>query len=149
MTPVGLLLIIVCAVVIVLAVLSDKKASAKFDEDFKANHPVKTSHGNMSITDNGKLVFFLPSGTLKGYKVWNLDEVGYISTSSTARSKFSICDKNMQVMAGEYQTPSKKPVKEKAYKSFEVGVGASTQEYVDFLKNEAGIQHIVDGKLAE
>ncbi|MCQ2534888.1 MAG: hypothetical protein MJ172_10025 [Clostridia bacterium] len=148
MTFTGLVLIVVCIGVIALAVMSDKKASSKFEQDFKANYPVKVSLGNMSITENGKLVYYLPSGTLKGYKVWDLSEVGYISTSS-GKSCFSICDKNMQVMAGDYMTPSKKNVKEKKYKTFNVGVGASTNDLVDFLRSEAGIQHMVDGRLAE
>lgn len=138
MTPAGLLLIIGFCIIVIIAVIFDKSASKKFEANFKSENPVKANLKDMSITENGKLVFYLPSGTLVGYKVWNLNEIGYISTN---RSKFSILDKNMNVMAGEYMTPSKKPVKEKAYKTFEVGVGNNVQEYVDFLKEQIGIQH--------
>lgn len=139
MTPAGLLLIIAFCIIITIAVIFDNSVSKKFDAKFKEENPTKANHKNMSITENGKLVFYLPSGKLAGYKVWNLDEVGYISIS---KSKFSICDKNKSVLAGEYMTPSKKPVKEKAYKSFEVGVGNNVQEYVDFLKEQIAIEHI-------
>ena len=138
MTPAGLLLIIGFCIIVIIAVIFDKSASKKFEANFKSENPVKANLKDMSITENGKLVFYLPSGTLVGYKVWNLNEIGYISTNG---SKFSILDKNMNVMAGEYMTPSKKPVKEKAYKTFEVGVGNNVQEYVDFLKEQIGIQH--------
>ena len=145
MTPAGLLLIIGFCIIVIIAVIFDKSASKKFEANFKSENPVKANLKDMSITENGKLVFYLPSGTLVGYKVWNLNEIGYISTN---RSKFSILDKNMNVMAGEYMTPSKKPVKEKAYKTFEVGVGNNVQEYVDFLKEQIGIQHTENEQFA-
>ena len=145
MTPAGLLLIIGFCIIVIIAVIFDKSASKKFEANFKSENPVKANLKDMSITENGKLVFYLPSGTLVGYKVWNLNEIGYISTNG---SKFSILDKNMNVMAGEYMTPSKKPVKEKAYKTFEVGVGNNVQEYVDFLKEQIGIQHTENEQFA-
>jgi len=63
MTPVGAVLIIGFVVILILAVMADKK----------------------------------------GYKKWNLNDIGYISSYvSTYKKQFSICDRNMQAMKGEF-----------------------------------------------
>ena len=90
LSPAGLLLIIGFCIIVIIAVIFDNSVSKKFDAKFKEENPIKANHKNMSITENGKLVFYLPSGKLAGYKVWNLDEVGYISISKTRFRQISL-----------------------------------------------------------
>ncbi len=151
MTPAGAALIIGFVVILILAVMADKKGNKKFDSMMEEQYPVKDSCGNMFVTEKGELLYYLPSGTLKGYKKWNLSDIGYISSHiSTYKKQFSICDRNMQAMKGEYLTPSKKPLKEKAYETFDIELGKNIQEYVDFLKKHAEhIQYAAGGKVVE
>ncbi len=51
--------------------------------------------------------------------------------------QFSVCDREGKAMKGEYLTPSKKPLKEKAYVSFPVRLGQSQEEIAEFIKKNA------------
>lgn len=148
MTPMGLVIIILFAVLLIVAILVDKNSNKKFEDDIKAQYPVKDAYGKMYVTEKGELLLYLPSGSLKGYKKWNLSEIGYLSA---CRKDFSVCDHNMQAMAGEYLTPSRKKIlKERAYISFSVEIGKDTKDYVKFLQKYAShIQYAYLGKVVE
>lgn len=147
MTPTGIVLIVGFAVILVICIFIDKNASKRFSNEIKEKYPVKDSFGIAYVTEKGELLYYCPSGTLSGYKKWNLQDIGYISTY---RGSFSLLDRDKKTMRGEYLSPSKKKLlKEKAYATFSVGPDM-VNEYVEFIKKHGPhIQHISGGKVME
>ena len=135
----GLILVAVFAVIIVLCVMADKNANKKFMAKYEAEHQVKDSLGDFTITTNDELIYNLPSGTLAGFKMWRLSDIGSIVFSRIKGTglQFSVCDHDGKAMKGEYLTPSKKPLKEKAYASFPVKLGQSKEEIAEFITRNA------------
>ncbi|MBR5937916.1 MAG: hypothetical protein IKZ90_06600 [Clostridiales bacterium] len=124
---------------------ADKKASKKIDDQFAAEHHVKDSYGMYMITEEGEFAFPLKSGTLSGYKIWNLADVAFVATY---KNTFSLLDVGQKAMKGDYLTPSKKPLKEKGYKTFTVPVGQSVDEVADLItRNAANVQRMQGGKI--
>ncbi len=147
MTPVGIVLIVGFIIILVVCIIIDKKGNEKFIEEIDKKYPIKEMLGISYVTEKGEFLFALPSGTLSGFKKWDLRDVGYVSTY---RGSFSLLDRNKKTMRGEYLTPSKKKfLKEKAYAKFDVGID-SINEYVAFIQKYAShVQHISNGKLME
>lgn len=87
------------------------------------------------------------SGTLPGYKKWNLSDIAYVATY---KGEFSFLDKNGKTMRGEYLTPSKKTLlKEKAYASFSIGID-QINDFVAFVKKHGPhIEHSVGGEVIQ
>lgn len=147
MTPTGIALIVGFVVILIICIFIDKNTNKRFSNEIKEKYPIKDSLGSIYVTEKGELLYYCPSGTIKGYKKWNLEEVGYISTY---RGEFSLLDHNRKAMRGEYLTPSKKKLlKEAAYRTLPVGVG-KVDMYVEFIKKYGThIQHISAGKIQE
>lgn len=134
MTPTGMVLVGVFLVIWAIALYADKNASKKFLNQINEQYRAKNSFENIFVTNNGELLYYLPSGTLGGYKKWNLSDIAYVGSQ---KGSFTIYDANKKGMRGEYLTPSKKKaLKEKAYVSFDVGSN-KVQQYVDFIKDQA------------
>lgn len=152
MTLVGYVIIAAFCIILFLAIKSDKNANKKFDEEFEKNYQVNDMYGDMFITGKGELLYKLSSGTMTGYKKWNMSEIGYIGTGiGKHRKEFSLYDHNMNVMPGEYLTASKKKrLKEYGYKQFDIGVGKDIDGYVDFvIKHASHVQRIAQGEVVE
>lgn len=146
MSPAGIILIVGFVVVFVVCLYVDKNASKKFEHEISEKYQAQDSFENIFVTAKGELLYYLPSGTLVGYKKWNLQDIAYVSTY---RGRFSILDSNKKEMRGEYLTPSKKNLKEKVYVSFTVGPDKAEQ-YVDFIKKHGShIQHLSAGEVKE
>ena len=146
MSPVGILLVVGFVIIFIICLYVDKKTSKKFSSEISQKYQAQDSFENIFITANGDLLYYLPSGTLVGYKKWNIKDIAYVSTY---RGSFSILDSNKKEMRGEYLTPSKKNVKEKLYVSFTVGPDKANQ-YVEFIKKHGShIQHLSAGKVIE
>lgn len=145
MTPVGAALIIGFIIILIVCIIIDKKGNEKFVKEMNEKYPVKEMMGIAYVTEKGEFLFALPSGTLSGFKKWDLKDVGYVST---CRGSFSILDRNKKTMRGEYLTPSKKIfLKEKAYATFDVGID-TVNEYVAFIQKHAShVQHISKGQI--
>ena len=101
------------ALIVVLCVIADKKSNKKFSEKFLAEHKFKDSYNNkIFVTEQNELVLYCPSGTLAGYKVWNLEDIAYIGTVNSLKTgkSFSFFDEQKKALKGDYKTPSKKPL---------------------------------------
>ena len=143
----GILLIGVFVVIVVLAVIADKNTNKKFLAKYEEEHPAKESFGDFRISEKDELLYTLGSGTLAGFKMWKISEIGSIAIVDlkAAGKQFSVLDLDGNVTKGEYLTPSKKPLKEKAYKSFSLGCDAD--EMIAFIRKYApGIKFTVNQK---
>ena len=130
---------------IVLLVLADKRANKKFAEKIAAEHHTKDSYGKYIITNEGEFMFSLPSGSLSGYKLWKLADIGAIAIH---KDEFTIMDRAQKASKGEYLSPSKKPLKEKGYKTFNVSGGQNVEDVADLIiRNAEHVQRIVNGKV--
>lgn len=147
MTPVGIALVVGFVVILVVGLVVDRNNAKKFTKEIEEKYPPKDIFGNAWVTEKGELLYYLPTGTLSGYKKWNLQEIGYIATY---RGSFSLVDRNKEAMLGEYLTPSKKKfLKEKRYGTFSVGYD-TVKEYIAFVKKHAPhVQHMVGGKVVD
>ena len=145
MQPLGVIIIVGFVLLLVICIFIDKNTSKKFSNEIKEKYPVKDLFENAYVTDKGELLYHCPSGTLNGYKKWNLKDISYISTY---RGSFSVLDHNKKAMRGEYLTPSrKKLLKEKAYATFTV-CPDKVYEYVEFIKKHGThIQHLSGGEI--
>ncbi|MCH5270349.1 MAG: hypothetical protein J1E83_06320 [Lachnospiraceae bacterium] len=147
MPPVGIALILGFVVILIVCVMVDKKGNEKFKNQMEKQYPVKEAYGRAYITEKGELLYRLESGTVLGYKKWNIGDIAYIATY---KGEFSFLDKDRNAMRGEYLTPSKKKfLKEMGYASFNVGVG-EVKDYVNFVKKHGPhIEHSVGGKVVQ
>ncbi|MBR5973601.1 MAG: hypothetical protein IK020_00290 [Clostridiales bacterium] len=125
---------VVFIVFIVLLVMADKRANKKFAEKIAAEHHKKDQFDKYIITEEGEFMFSLPSGSLEGYKLWKLSDIGAIAIH---KNQFTIMDRAQKASKGEYLSPSKKPLKEKSYKTFTVPVGKSVEDVADLIIRNA------------
>ena len=147
MPPVGIALIVGFIVILIVCIMIDKKGNEKFKKQLEEQYPVKEAFDRAYVTEKGELLYRLESGTVLGYKKWNIRDIAYIATY---RGEFSFLDKDGKAMLGEYLTPSKKKfLKEKAYASFNVGV-SNLKDFVAFVKKHGPhIEHSVGGKVVQ
>lgn len=156
MSPVGIILVVGFVAVFVVCLYVDKNASKKFENEIREKYQALDSFENISVTAKGELLYYLPSGTLVGYKKWNLQDIAYVKLSCGKVSGvrvyyFSLADADEKILSGEYLTPSKKKLlKEKAYSSFMVGSQDKANQYVDFIKKHGShIQYLSAGEVKE
>ena len=153
MSPVGIALIVGFIIILVVCVMIDKNGNKNFKKQMEEQYPVKEAFDRAFVTEKGELLYRLESGTLLGYKKWNIRDIACIATarvhipSSGHREQFSFLDKDRNVMRGEYLTPSKKKaLKEKGYASFDMETGRMN-DFVAFVKKHGPhINHSVNGK---
>ena len=141
----GIIVVVAFVAFVVFLVSLDKKANKKFQAKFESEHHVKEVYGDCFISEEGEFVVNLPSGSLAGYKVWKLSDIAYVATY---KNSFSILDADQKAMKGDYLTPSKKPLKEKAYKEFSIKSGQSVDAVADLIMKYAGhVQRVQGGKV--
>ena len=147
MSPVGIALIVGFIVILIVCIMIDKKGNEKFKKQMGEQYPVKEAFGRAYVTEKGELLYRLESGTVLGYKKWNISDIAYIATY---RAEFSFLDKDGNTMRGEYLTPSKKKfLKEKAYVSFNIELD-NVKDFVAFVKKHGPhIEHSVGGKVVQ
>lgn len=142
---IGIIVVVAFVAFVVFLVSLDKKASKKFQAKFESEHHVKEAYGDCFISQEGEFILNLPSGSLAGYKVWKLSEISYVATY---RNTFSLLDADQKALKGEYHSPSKKPLKEKAYKEFTMKIGQSVDEVADLIIRNAGyVKRMQGGKV--
>ncbi len=143
MPPAGIALVVGFFVILAVCLYWDKSTSKRFQKKISQEYQAQESFGDFFVTANGELLCYLPSGTLAGYKKWNLSDIACICTDG---GSFVLMDSNQKPMPGEYLTPSKKPVLEKAAVNFAVG-SKNIGQFVDFIqKYGPHIQHTISGK---
>lgn len=134
------------ALIVVLCVRADRGANRKFSEKFLAEHKFKDSLNNrIFVTDNNELVLHCPSGSLTGYKVWDLEDIAYIGTVNSLKMgrSFSFFNDQKKALKGDYKTPSKKPLLQYAMTSFPASSESELKEIVSFvMKHNSNIQMI-------
>lgn len=147
MSPIGIALIVGFIIILVFCIMIDKKGNEKFRIMIEETYPLVESFGSFYVTNNGEVLHELVSGTVLGYKKWNISDIAYIAAH---RGQFSFLDKDKKAMRGEYLTPSKKKfLKEKAYTSFNLEM-SQVNDFVAFMKKYgAHIQHMESGKVVE
>ena len=125
----GAALVVGFVLIIVLAVMSDKKANRKFKEMIDNDYKIKDKEGNISLTQNNEIMIYCGSGTLAGYKVWPIEDISYVGISTIPASRLCFCfmDENKKAMNGKYLTPSKKPLMQYKQSTFP----ASNREELD------------------
>ena len=82
---------------IVLLVMADKKANKKFAAKIAAEHHMKDQYGKFIVTEEGEFMFSLPSGSLEGYKLWKLSDIGAIAVHN---NQFTIMDPSQKASKG-------------------------------------------------
>lgn len=143
MTPTGIAIIVGFALILAACVWADRNKNKKVAADIAAQYPAVDSFQNAFVTAKGELLYCLPSGSAKGYKLWDLSQVRYITTY---RGSFSLLDENQKAMPGDYLPHSKKPLKEKAYATFSVGPD-TVKGYVAFVQKHAPhVQYLPAGE---
>ncbi|MCH5270343.1 MAG: hypothetical protein J1E83_06290 [Lachnospiraceae bacterium] len=147
MSPVGIALIVGFIVILIVCIMIDKKGNEKFKNQMEKQYPVKEAFERAYVTEKGELLYRLESGTVLGYKKWNISDIARIATY---RGQFSFLDRDGNTMRGEYLTPSKKTfLKEMGYASFNVGVD-KVKDYAAFVKKHGPhIEHSVGGKVVQ
>lgn len=144
--PAGIAIIVGFVVILIICIMADKKGNAKFKKKIEEQYPAKETLDRAYVTEKGELLFRWESGTVLGYKKWNLNDIASIATY---RGEFGFLDKDGKAMCGEYLTPSKKPVLEIKQVNFQIGI-SSVDNLVAFVKKHGPhIQHTVGGKVVE
>ena len=139
--PEAIIIIIVFVVILVIAFLYDQKANVKYKKMIEEQYPMKAALGDLIVTEKGELLYRLPSGTVLGYKKWNLSDIGYIGFSSVKirtgavsvrMREFCFRDRDGKILRGEYLTRSKKPLLQKSQFNFDFNGDAD--QLVAFLQ---------------
>lgn len=150
---VGIGLVIAFVVIIILCVIADSNANKKFSKKISENYKPKEKCGKrLFITENNEVLYELGSGSLAGFKKWNLEDIAYVGISATNRRMLSFCfmDENKKAMKGEYLTPSKKPLKERGISAFTPEYFEQLEEIYQFIKKyKPGVQKCADGTISD
>ena len=152
----GPALVIGFIVIIVLAVIADKTANKRFDKKIESKYKIKEQLGGMMVTENKELLMYLGSGTLHGYKLWNIEEIVYlgmntIKTQATFSGvTFCFMDERKKAMKGTYLTPSHKPLLQKGQTTFNADDEEVLYSIYDMLKKyNSNIQIIKNGDVID
>ena len=156
MSPIGIAIIVGFIVILIFCLLFDKKGNEKYKIQIEEQYPVKESLGRVYVTEKGELLYRLESGTVLGYKKWNLSDIAYIATASmrmpsggARMEQFAFLDKDGNTMCGEYLTRSKKPVRERKQVNFMVENNNVAQLVTFVKKHGPHIEHSVGGKVVQ
>ena len=148
----GIALVVGFVVIIVLCVIADKNAGKKFMKKIQDTYQIKDKQGNLIITTNNEILLSLGSGSLPGYKKWNLEDIAYFGMSTLQRTNcgFSFLDENRKAMKGEYLTPSKKPLVQKGMAAFPARSPEALEEMYAFVKkHKPDLQKCRNGEISE
>lgn len=121
----------------------DRRASKKFKKEISEKYPAQDSCNSMFVTAGGELLYYWPTGSVAGYKKWNLNDIACVAVY---KDSFGVYDANMKALCGEYLSPSKKHVTDRAV-NFPVG-GSKAREYAAFIRQHGPhIQYQLNGKI--
>lgn len=132
---IGIALVVGFIVIIILAVMADKKANEKFKKKIESTYQIKDRLKGIVITSDNSVLLYYPSGSLHGYKKWNLEDIAYVgfATVPANNKTFSFLGDDKKAMKGEYLTPSKKPLMQKTMAAFPLN-GMSPDEIFGIIK---------------
>lgn len=125
----GIILIVALFAFLALCFCIDRRAGKRFLTEIKEQYPAKDSFKDMFVTERGELLYYWPTGSLPGYKKWELADIAYVASY---KNSFGVYDANMKPLRGEYLTPSKKHVTDRAV-NFPVGWDKALK-YTEFIQ---------------
>lgn len=117
--PQGIVLIAVFAIILIWALIHDKKKKSGFMSDVQKKYKDKILEQVYDgfITSDGEFFLKYNAGTVGGYKIFKLSDIGYVFSGwdmATRSWCFCILDPSEKSMKGEYICSSKKvPLVEK------------------------------------
>lgn len=147
--PQGIVLIIAFAIIIIWAMIHDKKKKDGFMSDIQKKYKDKILEQayNGFVTSDGEFFLEHNAGTVGGYKVFKLSDVGYVFSGRDMATRswcFCILDSNKKAMKGEYLFSSKKvPLVEKNAVNFFVGQDAADAYCELIMKHAPHVQRFV------
>ena len=146
----GIALVVGFVVIIVLCVMADKNSDKKFKTKIETEHQLKDREGNLVITTANEVMLYLPSGTLCGYKKWNLEDISYVGMNTIPASSCSYCfmGEDMKPMTGEYLTPSKKPLVQRKQSAFPSGRDDLEKVYQFIKKHKPDVRKCMNGTVS-
>ncbi len=152
----GSALVIGFVVILVLCIIADKNSNKKFIKKIEGQYKIKDQLNMVKITENNEVMIDQKSGTLAGYKVWDVKDIVYmgmntIPTPATMnRLAFCFLDENKNVMHGKYLTPSKKPLMQYKMSTYNVDRESELNDIYEFLKKyNPNIGLVKNGKIIE
>ena len=155
-TFIGPAIVVGFIVIIVLCVIADKNSNKKFIKKIQDQYKIKDQLKMVKITENNEVMIEQKSGTVAGYKVWNIEDIVYMgmntipSKANMYQLSFCFLDENKKVMHGNYLTPSKKPVLQYKLSTYDVSSESDLNEIYDFLKKyNPNIGIVKNGKIEE
>ena len=98
--------VIVFVVILVLCIMADKNTNKKFLKKISENYKAKDKCGkHLFITGKNEVMLEYGSGTLSGYKLWNLEDIAYVGISRVKLTQTSFCfmDENKKAMKASEQ----------------------------------------------
>lgn len=148
---IGIALVVGFIVIIVLAVMSDKKANRKFKEKIENSYKLKDREGNLAITTNNEVMLYLPSGSIAGYKLWRLEDIVYVGMTTVPASSCAFCfmHDDKKAMKGEYLTPSKKPLLQYKQSTFPARRDDLESVYQFIKKHKPDVMKCKNGTVSE
>ena len=144
---IGIGLVVFLVVIIILATMADKKNNKKFNAMIENDYKATDRCGRVSVTENKQILVDCPSGTLVGYKLYNLEDVTYfgIKTIPASDTAFFFTGDDLKPMKGQYLTPSKKPLMQKGQISFPSRKSEMDEVYEFLIKYKPGLMKYVNG----
>lgn len=148
---IGIALVVGFIVIIVLAVMSDKKANKKFKNKIETSYQLKERQGNLAITTNNEVMLYLPSGSIAGYKLWRLEDIVYVGMTTVPATNCAYCFMNEEkkAMKGEYLTPSKKPLLQYKQATFPARMDDLETVYQFIKKHKPDVKKCHNGTISE
>lgn len=148
---IGIALVVGFIVIIVLAVMSDKKANKKFAKKIETTYQLKDKMGNLVITTNNEVMLYLPSGSISGYKLWHLEDITYVGMTTVPATNCAYCfmHDDKKAMKGEYLTPSKKPLLQYKQSTFPARMDDLESVYQFIKKHKPDVMKCKNGTVSE
>lgn len=137
---IGPALVVGFVVILVICIIADKNSGKKFIKKIEEQYKIKDSLNMVKITENNEVMIEQKSGTLPGYKTWDIRDIAYMGMNTVPMQasmyKLSFCflDENKKIMHGKYLTPSKKPVLQYKQSTYSVDKESELDQIYEFLK---------------
>lgn len=151
----SIVLIAVFTVLFILCVIADRNNMDKFVDKFEMEHPYLVSHSGMHVSKNGELIWEVHTGREIGYKVWKLQDVGYVllrtgEEKNTQYYAFRILGRDRRILHGKYYTASRRPVIQHAKRSFDMPDEKSLIELAEFvIRYGENVKQLDESELSE
>ena len=146
---IGIAIVAGFIIIVVLCVIADSNSKKKFTKKIRETYKIKDKSGQLILTTDNEIIFSVPSGTLPGYKLFNLEDIAYVGFYKDRGNRtFSFLDDGKNAMKGEYLTPSKKPLLQKKQAAFPMNADDEELIYGFISKYKPDAVKIVNGNIS-